>query len=49
MKSNLSHTMQGIRNAFHLVVNNYEDIWFQQGQISFIMPQKGTNPLDLCA
>ena len=29
--------------------NNYEDIWFRQGQISFIMPQKGTNPLDLCA
>lgn len=29
--------------------NKYEDIWFQHGQISFVMPEKETNSLDLCA
>ena len=29
--------------------NKYEDIWFQHGQISFVMPKTETDSLDLCA
>ena len=29
--------------------NGYEDIWFQHGRISFVMPGRETVPLDLCA
>lgn len=29
--------------------NGYEDEWFRHGQISFVMPKKETEPLDLCA
>lgn len=29
--------------------NGYEDIWFQHGRISFVMPGRETDPLNLCA
>lgn len=29
--------------------NKYEDTWFQHGQISFVMPKKEKDSLDLCA
>ncbi len=29
--------------------NGYEDMWFNKGQISFVMPQKSDEALDFCA
>lgn len=29
--------------------NGYEDMWFRHGRISFVMPKKETDSLNLCA
>jgi len=29
--------------------NGYEELWFHQGQLSFVMPEKAVGEIDKCA